>query len=330
MRLARRQVLGAAVAAIAAARPGPARASAYPVRPIKLIVPFGGGTSSDIGARRLGQGMERILKQSFVVENVGGSGGIVGAQRVAAAEPDGYTLLVGTIGTHGINLGVYKSLPYDPLRSFAPISRFISYPNILVTNPAIEARTLPELIGAIRSRAAAGRPLSYASGGPGTSSHIGGEQLKQAAGAELVHVPYRGVATAIPDLLAGRVDMLLGSPSIILEHVKAGSMRAVFSSGPSRTALMSEVPSVVELGYPQLEMAGWLGLFAPAGTPPTVTDRLREAAHAVLADPEVKAVFAQEGTDLLQDASAADFRRFIESEGSKWVAVTKAAGIVPQ
>jgi tripartite-type tricarboxylate transporter receptor subunit TctC len=317
-------VLGAMAVAV------PAHADPYPSRPVKIVVPFSAGTTSDVGARRLAQGMERILKQPFVVENVGGSGGINGTQRVANAEADGYTLLVGTIGTHGINLGVYRSLPYDPLRSFEPISRFISYPNILVVNPSLEARTLSDLIRLARERSAAGKPLNYASGGAGTSSHIGGEQLKQVVGAELVHVPYRGVAAAVPDLLSGRVDMLLGSPSVVSEFVKAGSLRALANSGSSRSSLLPEVATVSELGFPQLELSGWNGLFAPAGTNPEITDRLRATLHTVLGQSDVQAAFAQEGTDIVQDANEAEFTQFIESEIGKWVSVAKTAGITAQ
>jgi tripartite-type tricarboxylate transporter receptor subunit TctC len=316
--------IGAMVVAV------PAHADPYPNRPVKIVVPFSAGTTSDVGARRLAQGMEKILKQPFVVENVGGSGGINGTQRVANAEPDGYTLLVGTIGTHGINLGVYRSLPYDPLRSFEPISRFISYPNILVVNPSLEARTLSDLIRLARERSAAGRPLNYASGGAGTSSHIGGEQLKQVVGAELVHVPYRGVAAAVPDLLSGRIDMLLGSPSVVSEFVKAGSLRALANSGSSRSALLPEVATVSELGFPQLELSGWNGLFAPAGTNPEFTERLRATVHTVLNQPDVQAAFAHEGTDIVHDTNAAEFTQFIESEIGKWVSVTKTAGITAQ
>lgn len=309
---------------------GPAAAQTYPSRPIKLIVPFSAGTSSDIGARRLGQGLEKILGQPVIVENVTGAGGITGIQRVATAEPDGYTLGIGTVGTHAINMGVYKTLPYHPIRSFEPITRFITFPNVLVVNPSIEARSLAELVALARKRSAAGKPLSYASGGSGTTAHLGGEQFKQAAGVELVHVPYRGAAAGIPDLLGGRVDIMFGNISVVFEQVNSGGLRPIANTGTSRSALMPDTPSVAEAGMQQLELSNWLGLFAPTGTPRPVTDSLRAAVHTVVADPAVKAAFAQEGTDIVHDASAEDFTRFIESEITKWVGVAKAADIAPQ
>lgn len=325
-------VLAAALATLAAIGipTVAAQAQAYPARPIKLIVPFSAGTSSDIGARRLGQGLEKALGAPVIVENVVGAGGINGMQRVASAAPDGYTLGIGTVGTHAINLGVYKALPYHPLRSFEPITRFITFPNVLVVHPSLDVRDMPGLVALARQRSREGRPLSYASGGSGTTAHLGGEQFRQAVSADVVHVPYRGAAAAIPDLLGGRIDMMFGNISVVFEQVRAESLRPLANTGAARSELMPTVPSVGEIGMPQLELSNWLGLFAPAGTPREITDRLRDAVRATLADPALKAAFAQEGTDLVQDASAADFTRFIEAEMEKWTGVTRTAGIAPQ
>ncbi|TDR92881.1 Bug family tripartite tricarboxylate transporter substrate binding protein [Enterovirga rhinocerotis] len=329
MRISARAVLLAALAAIWLPADA-AHGQAFPTRPIKLVVPFSPGTSSDIGARRLGQGLETVLGVPVIVENVVGAGGINGMQRVASAPADGYTLGIGTVGTHAINLGVYKALPYHPIRSFEPVTRFITFPNVVVVHPALDVRDMAGLVALARRRGAEGRPLSYASGGSGTTAHLGGEQLKQAAGVDLVHVPYRGAAAAMPDLLSGRVDMMFGNISVVFEQVRAGSLRALANTGTARSDLMPQIPAVGEVGMKQLELSNWLGVFAPAGTPAEITGRLRSAVHRTLAVPALKAAFAQEGTDLVEDDSAAAFTRFIEAEMDKWTGVTRAAGIAPQ
>ena len=303
---------------------------AFPARPIKLIVPYSPGSSADISARRVGEAMSRILGKPIIVENVAGAGGVVGTMKFLQQPADGYTLLAGAIATHAINVGIYKTMPYDPVKDFAPISRISSFPNILVVHPSVSARTLPELVLHLKKRTTDQIPLSFGSGGKATTAHLGGEQLKLVTGAELIHVPYASVSVAVPDLLAGRLSMLFGNMPVVQPFIEKGSLIAIANTGATRSPLLPRVPTVKEQGFEALELSAWIGLFAPAGTPASVVKQLHAAAKAAVATPEVKESFRTLGAMPESDASPEDFGIFIKEEIKKWVEVIKAAGIKPE
>ena len=305
-------------------------ADEFPVRPIKLIVPYSAGSSADISARRVGEAMSRTLGKPIIVENVGGAGGVVGTMKFLQQPADGYTLLAGAIATHAINVGLYKTLPYDPVKDFAPISRISSFPNILVVHPSVNARTLPELVSLLKKRTADQPPLSFGSGGKATTAHLGGEQLKLVTGADLIHVPYASVAVAVPDVLAGRVSMLFGNMPVVQSFIEKGSLIAIANTGTARSALLPKVPTVKEQGFEAMELSAWIGLFAPAGTPAPIVKQLHAAVRAAVATPEVRESFRTLGATPESDASPEDFGLFINEEIKRWVGVTKAAGIKPE
>ena len=305
-------------------------ADEFPARPIKLIVPYSAGSSADISARRVGEAMSRTLGKPIIVENVPGAGGVVGTMRFLQQPADGYTLLAGAIATHAINVGIYKALPYDPVKDFAPISRISSFPNILVVHPSVNARTLPELVSLLKKRTIDQAPLSFGSGGKATTAHLGGEQLKLVTGAELIHVPYASVAVAVPDLLAGRLSMLFGNMPVVQPFIEKGSLIAIANTGATRSPLLPNVPTVKEQSYEAMELSAWIGLFAPAGTPPAVVKQLHAAAKAAVTTPEVRESFRTLGATPESDASPEDFSKFINEEIKRWVGVIKAAGIKPE
>lgn len=304
--------------------------SDFPNRPIRMIVPFAAGASADVAARRVGEAMSRILGKPIVVENVTGAGGVVGIQRFRQQPADGYTLLAGSISTHAINVGMHKSLPYNPVKDFAPISRISSFPNILVVHPSLGVKTLPELLNLMKKRPASELPLSFASGGKGSTSHLGGEQLKQMTGIDLIHVPYASVSVAMPDFLAGRSAIMFGNMTVVQPFIEKGMALALANTGSVRSPLLPTVPTVKELGFESMELSAWIALFAPAGTPPAVVRKLHAAVRAAVNSPEVAESFKPLGTTPESDASPEDFAKFVDSEIKKWVAVTKASGITPE
>ena len=302
----------------------------FPSRPIKLIVPYSPGSSADISARRVGEAMSRTLGKPIVVENIAGAGGVVGTTRFLQQPADGYTMLAGAIATHAINVGIYKSLPYDPVKDFAPISRISSFPNILVVHPSIPAKTLPELVSLLKKRPADQTPLSFGSGGKATTAHLGGEQLKLVTGVDLIHVPYGSVSVSMPDLLAGRLSMLFGNMPVVQAFIEKGSLIAIANTGDTRSPLLPNVPTVKEQGFESLGLSAWIGLFARAGTPAAIVKQLHAAAKAAVAIPEVRESLRVLGATPESDASPEDFAQFINEEIKKWVGVVKAAGIQPE
>ncbi|MEB2399010.1 MAG: tripartite tricarboxylate transporter substrate binding protein [Alcaligenaceae bacterium] len=310
---------------------GPAQAAdSYPSKPIRLIVPFSAGASSDISARRVSEVMARTLGQPIVVENIPGAGGVVGIQKFLQQPSDGYTLLAGSISTHGINPHIHSALPYDPIKDFAPISRISSFPNILVVHPSLNVKTLPELVEKVKEAARDGKPLTYASGGKGSTSHLGGEQLKQAAGAELTHVPYSSVSVAMPDFLSGRVPIMFGNMTVVQPFIEKGTIVAIANTGERRSNLLPELKTVEEQGFRNMQLSAWIGLFAKAGTPPEVLKKLNAAATKAVASEEVKKTFDGLGKVAESDESAEHFAEFVRKETEKWGAVVKAANIQEQ
>lgn len=261
------------------------QAQSYPVKPIKLVVPFSAGGSTDMVARLLAERMSPLLGQVMVVENRGGSGGVLGADAVAKAPADGYTLLMATVSSHGASPAVYKKLPYDPIKDFQPITNVMSVPSVLLVHPKLPAKNLKEFINL--AKAAPGK-YSYASPGTGTLGHANVENFTQLAGIQLLHVPYKGAGPAMNDTLAGQVDALTDNLPSALTHIQAGRLRALAVLSPQRSKLLPQVPTYIEAGFKDMNEGGWFGLMAPAGTPSAVVKKIMEAAHKAMQDPHFK------------------------------------------
>jgi tripartite-type tricarboxylate transporter receptor subunit TctC len=299
-----------------------ARGQPYPAHPVKLIVPFPPGSTPDIVGRTLGAKLQQALGQPFVVENRTGAGGNIGTEAVAKAPPDGYTLLIGINGPIATNKYLYKSLPYDPDKDLAPISLLATAPQMLVVTPALNVDAFGAFIN--YARANPGR-ISYASVGSGSASHLTMELLKGEAKIDLVHVPYRGFPPAVTDMLAGNVQTMFAIIAGVLPHVRAGKMKALAVTALKRSPLAPEVPSVAELGLPQLESLAWIGLLAPAATPPEVLARLSGDTIRAMHAGEVRELLGKQGFDVVA-GSPADFRRWIAAESGKWARVIKTSG----
>jgi tripartite-type tricarboxylate transporter receptor subunit TctC len=298
----------------------------YPNRPVTIIVPFTAGGSSDITARRVADSMARVMGQPVVIQNQPSAGGIVGASNVKRAAKDGYTLLAGTISTHAINGSLYKNLPYDSINDFTPISRIGSFPNILVVQKSLNVNSLHELIALAKERAEKGKSLTFASGGVGSTSHLGGELLQQVANVELLHVPYKGAAGALGDLVGGRIDLIFGNSQLVLPHIQAGTLVPLAVTTSERSKLFPDVPTVAELGFPEAEMSVWIGLFAPAGIPEELANKISEITLKALADPGLVKDFDAEGVFLEIDKDVPSFREELIKQNAKWKAVVDKAG----
>ena len=320
----RRTVLAACASALAAPLLGTrASAQAWPTRNLSLIVPFTPGGSTDILARLLGQKLQESLGRSVIVESRPGAGGSIGSDQVAKAAPDGHTLLMGHIGTLAVNPGIYPRLPYDPVRSFAPVSLIARVHNVLVVTPDLPVRSVADLIALARARPGA---LNYATGGNGSAAHIATAAFADAAGLNLVHVPYRGTAPAVQDLLGGRIQIMLTGAPVVLPLAQAGQLRALGVSGERRLAAAPEIPTIAEAALPGFEASQWYGIVSPAGTPEPVVDRLNAAIRAAFADPVVAARLEQEGAEVWT-STPAEFRTLIETEIARWGALIRRAGI---
>ena len=310
--ISRRQAcLAAAGGALWSASRAAMAQQGYPSRPPHLIVPFTPGGSSDVLGRAIGQELGRAWNQAVVIENVPGAGGSVGAEKVARAPADGYTLLMGHIGTLAVNPSLYPKLGYDPLRSFAPVAWVARVPNLLVVHASVPARTLAELIALAKARPG---QLAYGSGGNGSAAHMTMEYLKLQTGTSFLHIPYKGTAPSVNDLLAGQVQVLFTGAPALLPHIKAGKMRALAVSSPRRIALLPEVPTVAE-SLPGFEFYSWYGFWAPARTPPEIVKRLNAEVNKALAS-ELRERFTQQGL-VFTPGSVEDFVRFQAADMAK-------------
>jgi len=292
-------------------------------KPLRLIVPFTPGGTSDILARAIGTKLGAALGQTVVIDNKPGAGGSLGADAAARAEPDGNTLLMGHTGTLAVNVSLYPKLTYDPVKSFAPVAWVARVPNVLVVNAATGPQSLKELLA--RAQAAPGK-LSYSSGGNGSAAHISFEYLKLRAHIAVVHIPYRGTAPSVTDLIAGQVDATFTGAPAVMPHVKSGRLRALAVSSSSRMPAFPEVPTVAESGFPGFEADQWYGLVAPAGTPPETVARLNAAINKVLALPEVREQLAAEGAVPMQVPPKV-FADLIASEIPRWREVVRAGNV---
>ena len=299
------------------------RARAVGDRPLRLIVPFPPGGTSDIMARAIAGQLAESLHETVVIDNKPGAGGSVGADAAARADADGATLLMGHTGTLAVNPSLYPKLPYDPLKSFVPVALVARVPNVLVVNADKGLRTLKELIA--RAQAAPGK-LSYSSGGNGSAAHIAFEYLKLTAHFAMTHIPYRGTAPSVTDLIAGQVDATFtGSPAVMV-HVKSGRLRALAVSSRARLPTFPDVPTVAESGFPGFEADQWYGIVAPAGTPAARVARLNEAINLALALPAVRAPLAAEGA-VPAPATAKAFGELIATEIPRWREVVRAGHV---
>jgi tripartite-type tricarboxylate transporter receptor subunit TctC len=297
-------------------------AQSYPSKPIRMVVAFAPGGIADFAARSISSRLADALGVPVVVENKAGAGGIIGAELVAKSPPDGYTLLVTSI-SHTINPSVVKSLPFDTQRDFAPVMLIADAPNILVLHPSLPATSLAELIALARSRPG---ELNYASSGIGTSTHLCGELFRTMTGVELQHVPYKGGGPAVADLLGGQVQLMFATLPTVLEHVRAGKLRALGITGAQRFPGAPDIPTLAEAGLPGYEVSGWSGLFAPARTPRAAIDRLAAESAKILKDPALKERFFAQGAEPAVKMPD-EFAAFVDAEIRKWRRVAEASGM---
>jgi tripartite-type tricarboxylate transporter receptor subunit TctC len=320
MQVPRRQFLQLSAGAAALAVSRFAWAQAYPSRPVRLIVPFPPGGGAEISARLIGQWLSERLGQPFIIDNRPGAGTNIGTEAVVRAPPDGHTLLL-VNAANAINATLYDQLNFNFIRDIAPVDGIMRVPSVMVVHPSLPAKSVPELIA--YAKANPGK-LSMASGGIGSGSHVAGELFKMMAGVNMVHVPYRGVAPALTDLLGGQVQVMAASSAASIEYIRSSKLRALAVTGPTRTDVLPDIPSVGEF-LPGYEASGWFGVGAPRNTPGEIIDRLNNEINAGLADPKIKARFADLGGTVL-GGSAADFGKFVADETEKWSKVVKFAG----
>lgn len=299
-----------------------AKSEEYPERPVKIVVPFSPGTTADPMARILADELSKRLKQPFVIDNRPGANGNIGAGVVARAEPDGYTLCLCSSGTIAANPSLFPTLPFKPLDGFAFVGIVGSVPNVLVILPSIEARTVSEFINYAKARPGA---LNFGSNGYGSSAHLAGELFNKVAGTSLRHVPYVQSSGAIHDLLAGRTEVQFQLLTAIAQFVREGAVRALAIAAPSRSAVLPDVPSAIEVGMPDFISLGWFALLAPASTPKPVLDVLRRQVRAILDDPAFQARFVAMGVDPMT-VSVEEFPSFHKAELERWADVVRATG----
>ncbi|MGG5820617.1 Bug family tripartite tricarboxylate transporter substrate binding protein [Falsiroseomonas sp. HW251] len=307
------------------AAPGLAGAQAFPAKPVRFVVAFTAGGTTDIIARLVGAQLERRWGQPVIIDNRPGAGGNIGSDHVAKSPTDGYTLLVGSVGPLAVNVSLYRQMPYDPRRDFAPVTLIAGVPNVLIVRPDFPARDVAALVAEARRRPG---QLSYASTGSGTSSHLSGVMLDRMAGIETVHVPYRG-AVALNDMLAGRVDFMFATIPSVIEQIHAGRFRAIAVTSNTRSRSLPAVPTMVELGYPEFDASSWFGMVAPARTPPEIVNRIADDVHAVLRDPAIERQMVEQGADPVGNGPAA-FAAFIAREVDRWGVIVRASGATPE
>ena len=298
----------------------------WPNKPVHIVVPFAPAGTTDILARALAPELGKALGQTFIIDNKPGAGGNIGADAVAKAAPDGYTLLMGTVGTHAINAALYPKMPYDPVRDFVPIVLVAGVPNVLVMNPAKAAvDKINSVADLIRYAKANPGKLNMASSGNGTSIHLSGELFKSLTGTYMVHFPYRGSGPALLDLIGGTMDLMFDNLPSALPQIKAGKLKALAVTSAQRSAALPDVPTVAEAGVKGFEASSWFGLFAPAGTPADIVNRIQQETAKALQSPVLKERLLAQGA-IPGGQSPAEFARFIAAETTKWAQVVKVSG----
>lgn len=322
---ARRRLLaaGVALATTLAGVSGAAFAqNNYPTKPITMIVPFSAGGTTDILARIVGLQLGKALGQPVVIDNRPGAGGNIGASLAAKAPGDGYTLFMGTIGTHAINQSLYSKLPYDPVKDFAPITRVAMVPNLVVANPNVPVKSIKELIAYVKANP---DKLSYGSSGSGSSMHLSGELFNSMTGLHIQHIPYKGSAPAVNDLLGNQIGLMFDNMPSSYPHVKAGKLRAIAVTSAKRSPALPDVPTVAEAGVPGYEATSWFALYATGGTPKPIVDRLNAEVVKILAMPEVRQQMAGQGAEPHPEKPE-QLAAFMKAETAKWAKVVKASG----
>ena len=312
-------MLGAAFALLAA---GVAGAQSWPAKPIRWIVPFAPGGTTDILARTISDKLTIALGKPVIVENNPGAGGGVGAVQTAKAAPDGYTIMGGTISTHAINASLYKTLPYDPVKDFTPITLIARVPNLLVVNPDVPAKNVKELIALMKANPS---KYTFASSGNGTSQHLSGELFKSMAGVDMQHIPYKGSPAALQDVVSGQVTMTFDNITTAWPLAKAGKLRALAVTTAKRSPIAPDVPTLAEAGLAGYEIGSWQGVFAPAGTPVDVVKRLNAEIVKIINMPDVREKLVGLGAEPVGNTPD-EFAALVKSEVVKWAAVVKQSG----
>jgi len=300
---------------------GPALAQDFPTRAVTMVVPFAAGGSTDLVGRLIAEQMSKELGQPVVVENRGGAGGNLGANAVAKSQPDGYTILMGTVATHALNPALYKKMPYDPVTGFAPISLLAIVPNVLVVHPDFPAKTTEELIELLKKDPG---KYSYASSGNGTPLHLSGELFKSEAGVDMQHIPYQGAGPALIDVMSGQVPIMFDNLPSSSGHIKSGKLRALGVTTAKRAPSFPDLPAIGE-AVPGYETYTWNALFAPAGTPPEVVAKLNAAANKALSDPKVQARLADFSATSV-GSTPEELGEHVKKEMAKWAPIVKASG----
>ena len=318
----RLRVLFALVALLTAALGTPAQAQEYPARPIRMVVPFGPGTSTDIAGRIFAQGLGQQLKQTIVVENKPGAGGNIGTEAVARAARDGYTLSFGTVGTFAINASIYRKLPFDPQRDFNPLALAGATPTLLAVRTDAPYSSVADLVTYAKRHP---DKVSFASAGNGTSGHLAGELLKTMSGAPMTHVPYKEGVQGLTAVISGQVDFMFYHPAAVMPQITSGRLKALAASGARRSAAASNVPTLAESGFPGFDLVAWFMLAAPAGTPAPIVNRLLEASDRVLKTPEIVRQLEAQGIEQLP-IPASGLPAFLARENAKWGKVVQASG----
>ena len=295
----------------------------YPNKPIRLIVPFTPGGSTDILARAIGLELTKAWGQPVVIDNIAGAGGSIGADKAAKSAADGYTLLMGHIGTLAVNPSLYPDLPYKPLKDFAPVAWVARVPNVLVVHPSVPARTLKEFVALAKSKPGA---LNYGSGGNGSAANLATEYFKLQTGTSLLHIPYKGTVPATTDLIGGQIQVLFTGAPAVLAHIKSGQLRALAVSSPQRLESLPDVPTVAESGYKGFEADQWYGVVAPTGTPKDIVARLNAQINKTLAAPELKARLNSEGA-IATPTTPEAFGSLIKTEIARWKPVISSGRV---
>ena len=311
------------VAAVLVAAGTPAlQAQDYPAKPIRLIIPYSPGGTADLLARTIGQKMAASLGQQIIVDNRPGAGGNIGADLAAKAAPDGYTIVMGTVATHAINPNLYATMPYDADKDFAPIVLIATLPNLLVVNPSVPAKNVKELIALAQAKPG---ELAFASAGNGTSQHLSGELFKKMTGVDMIHIPYKGSAPAVSDLIGGQVQLMFDNIPSSLPQVRAGKLRALAVTGPKRSPVLPDLPTLSEAGLPGFSITSWFALFAPAGTPSKILLRLNKEAAKAIASQDLRQQWMAQGIEPAGGTAdqLAEFRRI---EAPKWAKIIRDSG----
>lgn len=297
-------------------------AQAYPNKPVKVVVPFPAGGTTDILARLVSQKLTERLGQQFVVDNRAGAGGNIGTEYTAKSDPDGYTIMMGTIGTHSINISLYSKLGYDPVKDFAPLSLVAMVANVLVVHPSVPAKNVQEFLALAKAQPG---KLNFGTPGNGTSGHLSTELLKTMSGTDMIHVPYRGSGPMLTDLLGGNVQFTIDNLPSSLPHIRSGALRALGVTTPQRWPSTPEIPTIAEQGLPDYSATAWFAMYAPAKTPPAIVAKLNEEIDAILKTPDMKAQFDQQGAQPVggKPQVLADL---MKSEIDKWAKAVKASG----